>query len=108
MIEVEFVLEDAPDRQWLTQVLFAGIAHELRFNAGRFTGTYRILPGDPTEEIVQTATEDIDRTELLADAIEHYVKFRPEHTEFYLMATYTTPHGNCQSGCRSRHTPDRR
>lgn len=89
MIEFEFVLKEQPDPQWLTSVLFASVAHDIRFNEGRFSGTYRIIPEDPAEKIAYTASDDIDRTELLADAINHYGNFCPKNTEFYLMTTYT-------------------
>lgn len=89
MIEIEFVLEDEPDRLWLTQLLFAAVAHGVRFNAGGFSGTYRILPDDPEDEIVRTVTDDIERTGLLAEAIEHYTEFTPKNTDLYLMTTDT-------------------
>ena len=91
MFRIQFVPEEEPDRLWLTQVLFAAVAHGIRFNSGRYRGTYRIFPKpgptDYTEKML--SVEDIDRTELLADAIEIYSRYDAGVAELGISTTYT-------------------
>ena len=81
-------MEADPDYRLLSGVLYRAVVDGLRFNSHGFEGTYRIVPSNPSEEIVLTESGNIDRTELLADAIDEYSRFDPSSTEFGIMTTY--------------------
>jgi len=94
-IEIEFVLKKEPSCLWLSQVLYAAVAQGSRFNSGKFSGTYWITPNsEPTNEIKRTVSDEIDRTELIAEAIDVYSDCNPENTRFYLSTTYVAADPN--------------
>jgi hypothetical protein len=94
-IEIEFVLKKEPTCLWLSQVLYAAVAQGTRFNSGKFSGTYWITPNsEPTNEIKRTVSNEIDRTELIAEAIDVYSDCNPEKTRFYLSTTYVASEPN--------------
>jgi len=88
MFRIELLMEGDPDPRLLSRVLYCAVADGLRFNSHGFDGTYRIVPSNPSEEVVVTESGDIDRTELLADAVDEYASFSPSSTGLGIMTTY--------------------
>jgi len=88
MFRIELSMEADPDYRLLSSILYCAVADGLRFNSDNFDGTYRIVPSNPSEEIVVTESGDVDRTELLADAIDEYTKFDSSSTGLGIMTTY--------------------
>jgi len=88
MFRVELSMEADPDYRLLSSILYCAVADGLRFNSHNFDGTYRIVPSDPSEEIVVTESGDVHRTELLADAIDEYTGFDSSSTGLGIMTTY--------------------
>lgn len=89
MFRIELSFTSSPSHGWLTRVLFTAVAQGVGFNRGGFEGSYRIIPADVDDELVVTESGELERTDLLVDAIDAYASCDPDSTEFALMATYS-------------------
>lgn len=89
MFRVEFAVPTKPDRRWLSSVLYSAVAHGVRYNAGSFDGSYRVIPSDPADEVVDSTSDGIDHSERFADAVETYCSFDAQSTELAFSTTYT-------------------
>jgi len=103
MFRIELSFTSTPDRGWLTRVLFSAVAHGIRFNSGGFEGSYRVIPTEPSDEIVVTESGELERTDMLVDAVEAYMSFDQESAELAMMTTYTDENSNIP--CSIQLTP---
>lgn len=79
--EIQFHWPKLPDCRFVHRLLYALVAEGARYNAGRYSGSYRIVPINPNEEIAQEASIERECTERLANIVNLYADFDPATTE---------------------------
>lgn len=79
--DIQFHWPRLPDCRFVHTLLYALVAQGVRYNAGEYSGSYRIVPINPNEEIAQEASSERECTERLADIVNLYADFDPATTE---------------------------
>lgn len=87
--QIQLLRPAAPDRLFVERLLYSLVSHGVRYNAGKYSGTYRIIPINPNEEIHQKEESDEECTERLADIAEMYSDFDPKTTQLGIDLSYS-------------------